>query len=41
MRDINVLLEAMTEIGAKVERITKHAVLMNGSGIGDVRIDNY
>ncbi len=39
VRDINVLLEAMTEIGAKVERITKHAVLMNGSGIGDVSVD--
>lgn len=39
VRDINVLLEAMSEIGAKVERITRHAVLINGSCIGGVSIE--
>ncbi len=39
VRDINVLLSAMSEIGVKVERITRHAVLMNGSNIGDVSVD--
>lgn len=39
VRDINVLLEAMSEIGAKVERITRHAVMLNGSQIGGVSVD--
>ena len=33
------MLEAMSEIGAKVERITRHAVLINGSCIGGVSIE--
>lgn len=39
VRDINVLLEAMSEIGVKVERLTPHAVLLNGSEIGGVSVD--
>lgn len=39
VRDINVLLDAMSEIGVKVERITRHAVMLNGSGIGGVSVD--
>ncbi|MDD2958820.1 MAG: UDP-N-acetylglucosamine 1-carboxyvinyltransferase [Lachnospiraceae bacterium] len=39
VRDINVMLEAMTDIGVKVERITRHAALMNSSAIGGVSVD--
>ena len=39
VRDINVLLEAMESIGVKVERITKHAVLMNSQNVGEVCVD--
>lgn len=39
VRDINVLLEAMSEIGAKVERITPHAALISGADIGGVSVD--
>ena len=39
VRDINVLLDAMSEIGVKVERITRHAVMLNGSQIGGVSVD--
>lgn len=39
VRDINVLLEAMASIGVKVERLTKHAVLMNSEHIGEVSVD--
>ena len=39
VRDINVLLEAMESIGVKVERITKHAVLMNSANVGEVSVD--
>ncbi|MDD6615223.1 MAG: UDP-N-acetylglucosamine 1-carboxyvinyltransferase [Lachnospiraceae bacterium] len=39
VRDINVLLEAMESIGVKVERITKHAVLMNSKNVGDLCVD--
>ncbi|MDO5344989.1 MAG: UDP-N-acetylglucosamine 1-carboxyvinyltransferase [Lachnospiraceae bacterium] len=39
VRDINVLLSAMQEIGVKVERITRHAVLMSGANIGGVSVD--
>ena len=39
VRDINVLLDAMSEIGVKVERITRHAVMVNGSQIGGVSVD--
>ena len=33
VRDINVLLEAIAEIGASVERIDRHTVKINASGI--------
>ena len=39
VRDINVMLEAMSEIGVKVERLSPHIVKINGSGIGDVSIE--
>lgn len=40
VRDINVLLQAIAEIGAKVERVNEHKVRINGSFIQDVRVDN-
>lgn len=39
VRDTNVLLEAMAEIGAKVERLDRHTVRINGQGIQSVRVD--
>lgn len=39
VRDINVLLQAIEGIGAKVERVSKHVVKINGSNIGSVSID--
>lgn len=39
VRDINVLLEAISGIGAIVERINPHSVKINGSTINDVTID--
>ena len=39
VRDINVLLEAISGIGAVVERINPHSVRINGSTINDVIID--
>ena len=35
VRDINVLLEAMQQIGAQTDRIDRHTVKINGSHIGD------
>lgn len=40
VRDINVLLQAIEEIGAKVERVDKHVVKINGSYIQNVHVDN-
>lgn len=40
VRDINVLLQAMEEIGAYVERIDDHKVKINGSYIRDTHVDN-
>ena len=40
VRDINVLLQAIAEIGAKVERVDVHTVKINGSFIRDVNVDN-
>ncbi len=37
--DINVLLEAISVIGASVERIDRHRVRINGSTIGSVSVD--
>lgn len=39
VRDINVLLQAIEEIGAKIERINSHTVKINGSKISSVSID--
>ena len=39
VRDINVLLEAISEIGAQVERIDKSTVKINGSTIGNLSVD--
>ena len=39
VRDINVLLQAIEEIGARVERIDKHTVKINGSNIHSMNID--
>lgn len=39
VRDINVLLEAISEIGAQVERIDKSTVKINGSAIGNLSVD--
>lgn len=40
VRDTNVLLNAIQEIGAKVERINAHTVKINGSFIRDLNVDN-
>ena len=40
VRDINVLLQAIEEIGAHVERVNAHRVKINGSFIKDVTVDN-
>ena len=40
VRDINVLLQAIEEIGAKVDRVDAHKVKINGSFIRDVSVDN-
>ena len=40
VRDINVLLQAIEEIGARVDRVDAHTVKINGSFIKDVNVDN-
>lgn len=40
VRDINVLLNAMQEIGAKIDRVGTHTVKINGSFIRDLNVDN-
>ena len=37
--DINVMLDAIAEIGASVQRIDRHTVRINGSGIQNLTID--
>ncbi len=39
VQDINVLLEAISEIGASVTRVSRTSALINGSGIGRVSVD--
>ena len=39
VQDINVLLEAIGEIGAKVERVNRNCALINGSQIGRISVD--
>lgn len=40
VRDINVLLEAIQEIGAAVERIDRHTVRINAKNIHEVSVDD-
>ena len=40
VRDINVMLEAIQEIGAHVTRIDRHTVRINASAIGEVSVDD-
>ncbi len=40
VRDINVMLEAIQEIGAFVDRIDRHTVRINASNIGEVSVDD-
>ncbi len=40
VRDTNVLLNAIQEIGARVERADEHTVRLNGSFIRDFNVDN-
>ncbi len=40
VRDINVMLEAIQEIGASVTRIDRHTVKINASNIGEVSVDD-
>ena len=39
VNDVNVMLEAISEIGATVQRIDRHTAKINGSTIGDFSID--
>ena len=40
VRDINVLIDTIAEIGATVERVNRHCVRINGSTIHSVHVDN-
>ena len=40
VRDINVMLEAIQEIGAQVVRLDRHTVKINGSTVRDVSVDD-
>lgn len=40
VRDINVLLEAIQEIGARVDRIDRHTVRLNAASIKEVSVDD-
>ncbi len=40
VRDINVLLEAIEEIGARVQRIDRHTVRINAKDIHEVEVDD-
>lgn len=39
VRDINALLQAMGDIGAKIDRVDAHTVKINGSFVKDVPVD--
>lgn len=39
VNDINVLLEAISGIGASVQRVDRHTVRINGANIGDLSIE--
>ena len=40
VRDINVFLEAVSEIGAMVDRIDRHTVRINAKGIHAIHVDD-
>lgn len=40
VRDINVMLEAISEIGARVDRIDRHTVEISAGGIKEVSVDD-
>ncbi len=40
VRDINVMLEAIEEIGARVERVDRHTVRINASTIQEISVDD-
>ena len=40
VNDINVLLDALSGIGASVQRVDRHTVRINGSGVVDVDIEH-
>ncbi len=40
VRDINAMLEAMEGIGTKVERLDRHTVTVNGSGLENCIVEN-
>lgn len=39
VNDINVLLDAISEMGASVQRVDRHTVRINGSGISNFSVD--
>ena len=41
VNDVNVLLEAISGIGASVQRVDRHTVRINGSTINDLSIEYY
>ena len=40
VRDINVMLEAIEEIGATVNRVDRHMVKINASSINEISVDD-
>ncbi len=40
VKDINVMLEAIEEIGARVDRVDRHTVRINAEGIKEVSVDD-
>ncbi len=40
VRDINVLIQAMEEIGVSINRVDRHTVIINAAGIQDLLVDN-
>ena len=40
VRDINALLEAMEGIGARIDRVDRHAVTVNGSGVENFIVES-
>ena len=39
VRDINIMLDALSDIGAVVERVDRHTARINGSTIGQLNVD--